>query len=104
MRKARESQRFTRRILLPRRLNIPVLKPLLIQVGEAAKAVKEMRAEIANADHFYDLSRLDRRYRAMMLQWQTGRNLEMGMRDSKSGKDTRACEMMSYGHIFSIYG
>ena len=99
MQKARESQRFIRRISLPRRLNIPVLKALLIRVVEVVRAVKEMKAETGNADHLYDLGRLGRLYRAMMLRWQIGRNREMGMRGSKSENDTRACEMMSYGNI-----
>ena len=95
--KARESQRFIRRISLHRRLNIPVLKPLLILVVEVVKAVKEMGAEMGNADNLYDLGRLDHQYRAMTLRWQIGRNLEMGTRGSKSKNDTRACEIMSYG-------
>ena len=68
------------------------------------KVVKEMRAEMANADHSYDLIHLDHRYRAMMLRWPIGRNLEIEMRGRENDKDTRACEMMSYGKkIFSVY-
>ena len=103
MRKARDLQRFIRRISLPRRLNTPVLKPLLIRVGEVAKAVKEMTAEMGNTDHLYDLIRLDHLYRAMMQRWRIGRNLEIGMRGSENEKDTRAWEMMSHGKYFSVY-
>ena len=38
-----------------------------------------------------------------MLRWRIGRNLEIGMRGSESKKDTRTCEMMSYGRYFSVY-
>ena len=99
MQKARESQRFIRRISLHRRLNILVLKALLIRVVEVVREVKEMGSEMGNADRLYDLGRLGHLYRAMMLRWQIGRNREMGMRGSKRENDTRACEMMSYGKI-----
>ena len=62
-----------------------------------------MEAEMGKADHSYDLGRLDPQSRAMMQRWQTGRNLEIGMRGSKSENDTRACEMMSYGKYFAVY-
>ena len=105
MRKVRDSQRFIRKISLPRHLNIQVLKPPLILVGEAVKAVKELRVEMGTADRLYEVTRLDHRYRAMMLRWRIGRNLEVGIKGSESEKNTRACEMMSYGKIcLRIYG
>lgn len=55
---------------------------------------------MGNADHLYDLGRLDHLYRAMMLPWQIGRNLEMQMRGSKSENDTLACGMMNYGNMW----
>ena len=64
-----------------------------------------MRAEMGTEDRLYDLIRLDHQYRAMMLRWRIGRNLEVGIRGSESVKDTRACEMMNYGKIcLRIYG
>ena len=39
----------------------------------------------------------------MMLRWRIGRNLEVGIRDSEREKDTRACEMMSYGKYVFVY-
>ena len=62
-----------------------------------------MRAGMGKADHLYDLGRLDHLYRAMVPRWQIGRNLQMGMRGSKSENDTRACEMMSYGKYFAVH-
>ena len=62
-----------------------------------------MRAEMGNEDHSFDLVRLDHRYRAMMLRWPIGRNLEIGMRGRENEKDTRACERMSYGKSISPY-
>ena len=38
-----------------------------------------------------------------MQRWQTGRNLEMGMRGSKNENDTRSCEMMIYGKYFAVH-
>ena len=67
------------------------------------KAVKETRVEMGNADRLYELIRLDHRYRAMMLRWQISRSLEVGIRGSESEKDTRACEMMSYGKYVFVY-
>ena len=67
------------------------------------KAVKEMKVGMGIADRLYDLIRLDHQYRAMMLRWRIGRNLEAGIRGSESEKDTRPCEMMSHGKYVFVY-